>query len=404
MPLDASIYSQIQQPQAVNPLSQLAQVSQIQGAQQQNRLAALQMQEYERARQQDEARRLAIQGAGADPTKIGPALLGVGDLAGYNANQKSMAETGKLANEAEASRFKTAYAKSQAYLDIVGSARDQASYDQARQQVAALGVDVANVPPTYSPDYVENARRQAQTEQQRIEAAAKSRGLDIQALTQQEQGRHNRSTESVAQGQLGVAQGNLGVARANLGLRQQELSTGRLPPGYRPGGNGTLEFIPGGPADPQNKAGGGKPLTEGQSKSLVFASRMQEANDTLDKLSGGGTVNSIPGSTLPVVGAAINAIGGQGNQQLVQAKRDFINAVLRRESGAAIASSEFDNADKQYFPQIGDTSAVIAQKRKNREIATRGIAADVPDSENRISQVRGSPAAASGGWSVKEVR
>jgi len=34
-----------------------------------------------------------------------------------------------------------------------------------------------------------------------------------------------------------------------------------------------------------------------------------------------------------------------------QAKKNFVNAVLRLESGAVISPSEFTNADKQYFPQ-----------------------------------------------------
>ena len=72
-----------------------------------------------------------------------------------------------------------------------------------------------------------------------------------------------------------------------------------------------------------------------------------------------------------------------------QSQRDFVNAVLRRESGAAISNSEFDNARQQYFPQIGDDDKVIEQKRRNRELATRGILAEVPDSEKRVQQVAG---------------
>lgn len=51
-----------------------------------------------------------------------------------------------------------------------------------------------------------------------------------------------------------------------------------------------------------------------------------------------------------------------------QAERNFINAVLRKESGASISSDEFSNAEKQYFPRVGDTPEVVAQKRRNREI------------------------------------
>lgn len=406
MPLDASIYSQIQQPQQVNPLAQLAQVSQIQGAQQQNRLAQLQMQEYERARQQDEAARGVYAGFGADTAANQQSLYKAGLGKEALSYGKSAAEAQKAQTDQQAAQFKLAHDKTSAFLNILGGARDQASYDLAKQQAQALGVDVAGAPAAFDPQYVNALGQQALTAQQRLDAALKERGFDVtmrgQDINRQNSVDSNATSRANNSATVGatIRGQNMVDSRAREGN-----AAGRVPAGYRANGDGTLSFIPGGPADPQNKAGGGKPLTEGQSKSLVFASRMQEANDTLDKLSGGGTVNSIPGSTLPVVGAAINAVGGGNNQQLVQAKRDFINAVLRQESGAAIASSEFDNADKQYFPQIGDGPAVIAQKKRNREIATRGIAADVPDAENRISTVRGSPApAASGGWSVKEVR
>jgi hypothetical protein len=55
-----------------------------------------------------------------------------------------------------------------------------------------------------------------------------------------------------------------------------------------------------------------------------------------------------------------------------------MTAVLRRESGAAISSGEYDNADKQYFPQIGDSKEVIKQKARNRELAIAGVLNEVP--------------------------
>jgi hypothetical protein len=56
-----------------------------------------------------------------------------------------------------------------------------------------------------------------------------------------------------------------------------------------------------------------------------------------------------------------------GVQKYEQAQRDFVNAVLRPESGATITDTEFANAKKQYFPQVGDTPAVIKQKQEARE-------------------------------------
>ena len=122
-----------------------------------------------------------------------------------------------------------------------------------------------------------------------------------------------------------------------------------------------------------------KPLTEGQAKSALFGSRMQMSNQIFDTLEKAGTTTSTPGmNTGYGVGSVINALSGADQQQLMQAKRDFLNAALRRESGAVIGESEFANGEKQYFPQAGDTKQVITQKRANREAAMRGVLVDVP--------------------------
>jgi len=137
-------------------------------------------------------------------------------------------------------------------------------------------------------------------------------------------------------------------------------------------------------------ASGNKPLNDVQSKALQFGTRMQTAGAALDKLAAQG-VNQPGlikrGADAVGLGAAANWTQSGEQQQVEQAQRDFINAVLRRESGAAIADSEFANARNQYFPQPGDSPEVIAQKRKNREIATAGVLAEVPDSEKRVNQV-----------------
>ena len=60
-------------------------------------------------------------------------------------------------------------------------------------------------------------------------------------------------------------------------------------------------------------------------------------------------------------------------QRQDQAERNFINATLRRESGAAISQSEFDNAQTQYLPRAGDTPEVLKQKQENRHQAIRSM-------------------------------
>lgn len=133
--------------------------------------------------------------------------------------------------------------------------------------------------------------------------------------------------------------------------------------------------------------GGGKPMTEAQAKANLFGGRMVEADQILNDLEGKykpWAVSSKLGlENTPMIGGALaagaNMVMSPVNQQAEQAQRDFINAVLRRESGAAISKSEFDNAFKQYFPQPGDSQKVIAQKRRNRQIATTLMLQEVPE-------------------------
>jgi len=78
-------------------------------------------------------------------------------------------------------------------------------------------------------------------------------------------------------------------------------------------------------------------------------------------------------------------------QQIEQAQRDFVNAVVRQESGAEIPPREFDNAQKQYFPQPGDSQAVIKQKTRNRETAIRGL--EIAAGPGMLSRQAAPPAA-----------
>ena len=56
-------------------------------------------------------------------------------------------------------------------------------------------------------------------------------------------------------------------------------------------------------------------------------------------------------------------------QQYLAAKMNFITAVLRKESGAAISATEFETEDMKYFPQPGESAATIEQKRLARKTA-----------------------------------
>ena len=55
---------------------------------------------------------------------------------------------------------------------------------------------------------------------------------------------------------------------------------------------------------------------------------------------------------------------------------DFINAMLRRESGAAISEQEYQRYYNTFFPNYNDPPEVLAQKAKKREVAISQIAGE----------------------------
>ncbi len=180
----------------------------------------------------------------------------------------------------------------------------------------------------------------------------------------------------------------LGMELKRLGLSEKQLEEGRVQLIQDQDGNvhlvnkitgvGTQATGPNGqPLQIQ------RPMTEVQGKANIFGTRADEADKVLrsleDSISVTGLATKRGIENTPIVGGPMGALANtalSANQQKVeQAQRDFVNAVLRLESGAAISESEFKNAQKQYFPQPGDSPAVIEQKRRNRATEIAGLRA-----------------------------
>jgi hypothetical protein len=150
------------------------------------------------------------------------------------------------------------------------------------------------------------------------------------------------------------------------------------PAGYawgKPDVNGIPTLVPykGGPGDKAANP------TKEQSDAYTFSTRMENADKTLNELEGKYNPLAISAKTSPITAnipgaqSLINSRMSPETQKAEQAQRDFVNAVLRRESGSAISQSEFDNARIQYFPQPGDSPQVLEQKRNNRQSAIQGL-------------------------------
>jgi len=104
----------------------------------------------------------------------------------------------------------------------------------------------------------------------------------------------------------------------------------------------------------------GKPQNVSQSAANGYADRIAQANTSLSLLGKKFTGQFAFGDNLP------NALQSGDRQAYEQAKNNFATAVLRRESGASIAPSEFETLEKTYFPTRGDKPEVVAQKEALR--------------------------------------
>lgn len=108
-----------------------------------------------------------------------------------------------------------------------------------------------------------------------------------------------------------------------------------------------------------------------QFKAASFANRTEQAESVFSNVV--PKISSMDYTKFKLLALAPNFLQSPEMQKFSQASKNFINAVLRRESGAAISKDEFDNALAQYIPAPGDTQEVISQKEQNRLLIQRNL-------------------------------
>ncbi len=383
MGIDTSIYQN-----ALRPVKSVQDYDNEYMQGQQNKLMlGLQQQkadEYTRGIADSNQLREVVKGFGADTDANHQKLLGAGRLTEANAYAKSATEQKRAELEATKTKLETGLKQFETMAQVMSGVRDQASYDQARQQaIQILGPEAAaSIPPVYDPAQIEQGKLRAMSIKDQMANHWKDIEAKLAAEKFGEDKRHARVGEANSAGQLAVSQGNLGLSRDRLAYDKSQPK-------------GVITQTDQGPmlVDPrtgqaQPVTAGGKPVqtakapTEFQGKSAAFGARAEQAAKIIDQIGDKYSPAAINakqavGNTWLVGGAleaATNKMALSDNDQKAeQAQRDFVNAVLRQESGAAIGPSEFDNAKKQYFPQPGDGAAIKAQKKRNRDLAVQGL-------------------------------
>lgn len=110
---------------------------------------------------------------------------------------------------------------------------------------------------------------------------------------------------------------------------------------------------------------GAKPANAAELRAANFYLRGADAESELLELEGHISGLSVAGQIRQA--HAPNLLQTPEGKLYLQAKRQFVEAYLRKDSGAQISPTEFDKADATYFIQAGDTQEVIDRKRKARK-------------------------------------
>lgn len=152
------------------------------------------------------------------------------------------------------------------------------------------------------------------------------------------------------------------MARDRLNFDQtQNGGQGKAPAGYKWNADGTaLEAIPGGPA-------AGSKLTESEGKSTLYLSQMRDATKAINTLGDNVSPMMVAATGSPYT----NWLAGENSQKAGQAQRQWAEAFLREKTGAAATAGEVENNIRTFFPVVGDSPEVVAQKKSARENAEK---------------------------------
>jgi hypothetical protein len=357
MPVSSDIYSQVQAPQAANPLAALAQAYQIKAYQ-----SSIGKADREETTHNALLRVVQDPSFAALPTpQKAAALQGVGafDQAGKLVTTEATAN--KDRSSAAASELETKIKQLGVVSNVAGTVVDQASYDQGLGVLGQMGIDTSQWSKTYNPAGVKQFAEMTLTQKERLEAEARRNG-------QAETGRHNLAIEATGATNAKTAQGNLSVAQGNLGVARDRLAYDRNSPTGQvvQGENGTfLVDRRTGDARPVTNDGAplqrpGKEIPAAVNKSIIEnqqnISKIDRAIASIDKQPGAlGTMNMIPG---------METLRQYTDPEGVEARAgvaDVGSLILHDRSGAAVTASETPRL-RPFIPSASDTPEVAKKK------------------------------------------
>lgn len=404
MAIDTSIYGQIKQPE--NPLNSLAQIAQLQHAQNQNRLADLTFSEKEREVNRANTLDDIFKGAIGPDGQINQNKLFSGMSQGGLGSkipsvQKTLLETDKARAEMNKHQVELVDAKlkqSKSFLESVRTPEQYIAWHEANHTDPILGPALAARGVT-----AEQARASITAALQQpggFEDLLRKSALGIEKFTEMNKPliqtrntggttdtlainpftgevkvtgsvRNTQSPDSVASVGATIRGQNLTNARA-----QEQIAAGKVPAGYRANPDGSLTYIPGGPADPNVKSAG--PATEDERKAAGWYAQADNAWKNMqsvmygkqpgkdgkpplkdDVVKPGYLENSAQAFGLDQTAQRLRSAD---RQKFLQGSSSLNEALLRAATGAGMNAYEAKQKADEMTPQLNDKPELIQQK------------------------------------------
>lgn len=351
----------------------------MQQAEQEKAANALALQSKQQTMADEQAVRQAYAQSGGDPNKLVESLRGAGQHQKAAAQRKAQIEEGLQ--------------HIQVIGQLAGGVQDQATYDAARKQIAALyGPEAAaKMPEVYDPNAVNQFRTQALNASQQLEQQWKA--LDY-GMKREQFGFEKQKFGA----QQGLEREKMRQSAAQHAASQAQ---GKIPSGFRQTSDGNLEAIPGGPADIKTQRAN-EMQSAGATDVGIAISTLRDAYDRLEK---GGGITSSENSPLSNAPAYLSSTGagqiagkmfGTQNQSArndIAMTRPVLLAALMKATGMSAKQMDSNAELKLWLATATDpTLDVESNKRALNNIERKYISGNDKNKAGTLPT----------GWSVEE--
>ena len=342
MPIDPSII--LQAGKGVVPLLS---PTEIQDQQMQREMGAYKLNALRQSSEDDAAYRNVLRSS-ATPDQIPNKLYAAGLGRQAQEAQKFQADQAKTTREAEKAKFEAAAKQFEIVGQVLGSVRDQASYDAGRQQLQAMGIPTPNAPPQYDPAVVQRFFSQAMSAKD--QAAQKWKEMEYSTP----------NANAVLQAQTSTANNAASIANsANTAqmtdARAREFNATKAEENrLKREAQGTGVKL----TEDQGKATGWLVQAENAFKNMQAAGFDREGNPT--EAAKPGVADAIAG--IPVVGGVGNWLRTPDRQKFVQGASSLSESLLRAATGAGVNKDEAKQKIEELTPQWGEDESTTRQK------------------------------------------